>query len=598
MVTTNFPNGVTSFGVPQLGNGDIPTGSGTYFFVDSNAGNDGYDGSFETPFATIDYAIGQCTADKGDVIVVKAGHAETLAAAAAITADVAGISIIGLGNGADRPTLTFGTLVTASLRVTASSVKIKNIVGLAALDALTSPFDIRGANCELDIEWQDGSDLIEATYVVVTTAAADNLKLTYRHRGYTTGSGNTAPVFLVGCNDGRVHLDCYGQATTAWVQLQTTASTNIEVDGYVYNTGITDGTKNVVASVGSCTWFANLYDGAAGSVYTGGSATSGTLSKFDVSAVTDALYGVNGITSWPTAATYGNAVSIAEVLAYVQDAVRNGSGAALATNKSLVDALGTTGAAVVDSAVSVLGAIGANNNNNAFASNTVVANADGSVLERLEYVQGEFATSLGTDGTTVTDSATTVLGAIGADNNNNAFASTSVVANADGSVLERIEYVQQHIGSLPATYFPGLGYKVTKTEDVSLTTEDLFTVTGKVLITIWSGEVTNALGAGVTDYKLRVKTDNNDLCIASNIASAGIGFLWQMCGDAGNSLINTATAKNTADTNACGIANRIVGLAGGTLTLQSLHSAGDASDAMIHTLWYMPLEAGAAVAAA
>lgn len=48
----------------------------------------------------------------------------------------------------------------------------------------------------------------------------------------------------------------------------------------------------------------------------------------------------------------------------------------------------------------------------------------------------------GTDGTTVTDAAGTVLGAIGADNSNNAFASTSVASNADGSVLERLEYLQ------------------------------------------------------------------------------------------------------------------------------------------------------------
>jgi hypothetical protein len=52
--------------------------------------------------------------------------------------------------------------------------------------------------------------------------------------------------------------------------------------------------------------------------------------------------------------------------------------------------------------------------------------------------------ALGTDGTTVSDGAAKVLGAIGANNANNAFSSSSVVANVDGSVLERLEYQDVH----------------------------------------------------------------------------------------------------------------------------------------------------------
>lgn len=55
--------------------------------------------------------------------------------------------------------------------------------------------------------------------------------------------------------------------------------------------------------------------------------------------------------------------------------------------------------------------------------------------------------ALGSDGSTVTDSAVSVLGAIGADNANNAFASTNVVANRDGSLLERNEQVIQNVGT-------------------------------------------------------------------------------------------------------------------------------------------------------
>lgn len=152
-------------------------------------------------------------------------------------------------------------------------------------------------------------------------------------------------------------------------------------------------------------------------------------------------------------------------------------------------------------------------------------------------------------------------------------------------------------------FVDGFGYKVSKTENVNTATGvDLFTVTGKVLVTIWSGEVTNALHTTVTDYKLRVKTDNVDLCAATNIASAAVGYMWSLSGDAGLTLLTgssyAVSAVKTADMNGLGFANRIVGLAGGSCTLQSLRTAGASGDEMIHTLWYLPLESGASVAAA
>jgi len=162
--------------------------------------------------------------------------------------------------------------------------------------------------------------------------------------------------------------------------------------------------------------------------------------------------------------------------------------------------------------------------------------------------------------------------------------------------------VMDYLGVSPAFFVPGLGYAVTKTEAIAddSTTDDLFTVTGKVLITVWTGEVkTDAIGADCTDYKLRVKTDNIDLCAASDIHSAAATFMWQMTGNAGDTLINTASAKDTADNNGKGIANRIVGISGGTATIQSLHTDPNTSTAtMLHTLFYLPLEAGASVAAA
>jgi hypothetical protein len=152
-------------------------------------------------------------------------------------------------------------------------------------------------------------------------------------------------------------------------------------------------------------------------------------------------------------------------------------------------------------------------------------------------------------------------------------------------------------------FVPNLGYKVTKVEAIdAVTGVDLFTVTGKVYISMWTGEVTNAFHTTVTDYKLRVKTDNVDLCAATNMASAAVGYMWSLSGDAGLTLLTgssyAVSAVKTADNNAIGMADRIVGLAGGSCVLQSLRTAGAAGDSMTHSLFYMPLEAGASVVAA
>src|SRR4030095_6142797 len=119
-------------GVPSRGGGGTLPMATTYFFVSSTTGSNGNDGSSpQSAFATIDYAIGKCTANKGDTIVVMQNHAETLTAAGSITADVAGINIIGLGTGTDRPELTFSTATTASFLITAANVLVANIVGIS-----------------------------------------------------------------------------------------------------------------------------------------------------------------------------------------------------------------------------------------------------------------------------------------------------------------------------------------------------------------------------------------------------------------------------------------------------------------------------------
>ncbi len=134
--------------------------TGNIFFVDSGAtgasDGSGYGRNPDAPFATVDYAIGMCTASNGDYIFVMPGHAETVTAAIAV--DVAGISIIGLGNGDNRPTFTLTGNVPC-FNVNADDVRISNMRFYGATPYTSylmnlmriAASDVEVSNCEFKI---------------------------------------------------------------------------------------------------------------------------------------------------------------------------------------------------------------------------------------------------------------------------------------------------------------------------------------------------------------------------------------------------------------------------------------------------------------
>lgn len=507
-------------------------------------------------YATLSAAIDACTASAGDVIFVMPGHTETISDAAGLLVDTAGITIIGLGNGNDRPTFSFGTSTAASMDVTADNVKIKNIIGLAAIDGLTKPFNITGNNGEFDLEWQDASASIEAA-TAVRLDTADNTKLKLKYLGFTAGNATVRAVAVDDVDNASIEVDGYGVVSTAWVNFVDAASTNVSVRGRFFTQGITNYTRDVVDTIGSSKWDASFFDASAGFVVAGGSGSA--LATASDTAV-DAKIG-----------TITNTAGTATIGAVLGDFA----------NTTLISKLNVPTA---DNAANVdLG--------------DVIGNKEDAAIA--DTIEGAAATTQSLVG-----DLKAVLQRIGADSANNTAATTSVVANKDGSVLERLEYIQSlSTPQVPSTFVPGLGYRVTKTEDVNTAvSDDLFTVTGKVLITVWTGEVTNALGAAVTDYKLKLSTLDADLCAATNIANASIGYLFQLSGDAGSTILlgssYAVSVTGSADTNGLGIANRIVGKASGFEVIKSVRTAGDVSDAIVHTIFYLPLEIAASVVAA
>ena len=126
--------------------GDSPNLPNVYY-VDSGNGSDTNDGRDPaSPMATIDAAINRCVAGLGDVILVQSGHTETVAAA--IAADIADISIIGVGEGSNRPQLT-GNFVGDVIAITAANVRVENLFFNEATAAITADIEIGGVNATI-----------------------------------------------------------------------------------------------------------------------------------------------------------------------------------------------------------------------------------------------------------------------------------------------------------------------------------------------------------------------------------------------------------------------------------------------------------------
>jgi hypothetical protein len=234
MPLTNFSAGVSSFGIPVIGSGSILT-TGNVFFVSStstgasNNTSSGRDPA--TPFATLAYAVSQCTANTNDHIIVMPGHVEAVTAAAGIALSVAGITIVGIGSGSNRPTINFTTATAASLRVSAANITLRNFLFIGVVDALASPIQVQAADFWLDgCETRDTAGTAQATDWILTTAAANRLKITnHRHDG-DTAAGTNAWLAIVG-GDGILvdGLRADGNFAVAGIDVRTTATTDLEV---------------------------------------------------------------------------------------------------------------------------------------------------------------------------------------------------------------------------------------------------------------------------------------------------------------------------------------------------------------------------------
>lgn len=102
-----------------------PTG-GRVHYVHSSGRQSGDPPALANVVTTVNAALARCRANRGDMIIVGAGHTETLTGTDVWSSAVAGVTILGLGGPTNSPLFTLGTAATDQLLLNDANVRIAN----------------------------------------------------------------------------------------------------------------------------------------------------------------------------------------------------------------------------------------------------------------------------------------------------------------------------------------------------------------------------------------------------------------------------------------------------------------------------------------
>jgi hypothetical protein len=593
--------------------------------------------SFDKPLATIDYAIGLCTADEGSVILVAPGHNETLAAAT-IDFDVAGVTCIGLGEGTLRPRIDFDNAA-SSIDIGANNVTLVNLTLLPSITDILIGIDVEANvtnfkmfNCEV-LEGEDGSDADEFIVTVdLKSGNNDSIIKNNIFRTQAAAAGCTSAISLTAAS-ARVRIEenlFVGNWSTAAIidgaactnvfiknnvmkvkdgepGIELTATTTgIIVDNRIESTGATVDTTIVAAD---CSWFNNsavVVDGAAAETIGGGAVAA------DLAAVQlDHLAGVTtGVAADGDLSPY---VVTGSTLSHIMSAGADVTTAFNASTDSL-EAISTALAAGTGCTT----ALDADQLDHLMSTDTTVAAdadlttyiADGTALAHIMSATANTSTYKATTDSLEAISVALAAGtgvttALEADNLDHltkaACADTSdpvdmtaevvddtIISNVltndgDTSTYDRRFHSLQAI----AAGTPKIATKSTGDLTASGTSVSLFSVTGDVLIKVGASvDVAVTSTSGTTTVEVGVAGNTACLCVQDAVDNTAfaIGDSWSL---------DTAADTNGASVNADWV------LVGNGVDVIMTVSVDDitAGDIDFYAL-YIPLSADGAVAAA
>jgi hypothetical protein len=217
---SNNPGNQLKLALQEL-DGIRNVGTGHIFYVDSNVVNEGDGSSWDNALATIDEAIGKCVADRGDIIYVAQGHQETEAAAATslFTLDVAGVSLIGVGNGANYSVVASGVATTlnrptliidkadATITISAANCRMSGFNIISDIDNVAVGVTVAATADGFIFDnnvFKDNANNLDFLVMISVAAAAQNVQILNNYFYTTAAAGGNNAILLAGANTGLV----------------------------------------------------------------------------------------------------------------------------------------------------------------------------------------------------------------------------------------------------------------------------------------------------------------------------------------------------------------------------------------------------------
>lgn len=224
------------------------------FYVDSGSGADTpiYGATWEKPFATINYAMERCTADRGDVVIALPGHNVGITTAAEIDLDVAGVFLIGVGTGTLMPTIDFDAAA-ASVAIGANNVTVSGIRFRTSFNAVTVGLDIEDGVCDAHVigcQFGFAETSTDEFAIALRTGDASNYAAIEDCQFRAGAQAAVTAITFVKDTDGTIVRNSWitGTYSTAPILGATTASTNLLITGNQFFTAGTADTFNLVAA--------------------------------------------------------------------------------------------------------------------------------------------------------------------------------------------------------------------------------------------------------------------------------------------------------------------------------------------------------------
>jgi hypothetical protein len=235
--------------------------------ADTNLNGKG--GTFLKPFATLDYAIGQCAANRGDIIYIRPGYTQSMTAADAVDVDVAGVSIIGLGRGSKRAKFIYDNSA-GEFVIGAADVYIENLWFVPSVTGITKAIDIEAAgddysivNCRFGDAEAAGTDEFNKCIIHPITVSRGLIQSNY----FDMGEAGAVTCIEVATPDEIHILDnrIVGDYSTGCIVNITAAGKSMNVGRNTIINGVKSGLNAVPAIVNVAGNELNLWDNYIGS---------------------------------------------------------------------------------------------------------------------------------------------------------------------------------------------------------------------------------------------------------------------------------------------------------------------------------------------